>query len=216
MDVSEIHNHLSTERLEAYVEERLDDDRRAAVQSHVSVCTECRAELDEMQSLFSVLASLPTFAPSAGFADLVMARVRVRRPAFATANAWVQRVTPHTTRGWAAAAALLALPVIGAAVLVSWLMMQPGVSPQSLWTLAGTLSSEALSSGWQWAWARFAGTTLAAGLAQAASLAQSIGRGEIGLAAVLFAMLTAGSSYVLYQNLFRTEARRTEHATYVF
>lgn len=209
-------DHPGTERLQAFVEDSLDESRHAAVESHVSVCTECRAEVEELRSLFTVLSDLPSFAPSAGFADLVMAKVRVRQPAFAGAGAWVERVVPHTTRGWAAAAALLALPVLGTTLLVTWLMSQPGVTPQGLWTLASGFTVDALSSGWQWAWARFAGTTLAAWLGEAAGLAQTVGRGEIGLAAVMFAMLTAGSTYVLYQNLFRPDERRTQHATYVF
>lgn len=214
--MSHIPDHPTTERLEAFVEETLDRTQNAAVDSHVSVCAECRAEVEELQSLFGALSSLASFAPSAGFADVVMAKVRVRRPAFAGAGAWVERVTPHTTRGWAAAAAVLALPVLGATALVAWLMSQPGVTPQGIWTLASAFTGDAVNSGWQWAWARFAGTTLAAWLAEAASVAQTVGRGEMGLAAVMFAMLTVGSTYVLYQNLFRTEPRRTEHATYVF
>lgn len=209
-------DHPTTERLEAFVEKALDGSQRAAVESHVSVCGECRAEVEELQSLFGALSGLDSFAPSAGFADVVMAKVRVRRPAFAGASAWVERVTPQTTRGWAAAAAVLALPVLGATILVAWLMSQPGVTPQGLWTLGGSLAGDALSSGWQWAWTRFAGTTLAAWIGEAAGLAQTVGRGEIGLAAVMFATLTAGSTYVLYQNLFRPDARRTQNATYVF
>lgn len=211
-----MHDHPTTERLEAFVEESLDESQRAVVESHVSVCVECRSEVEELQSLFGALTALSSFAPSEGFADMVMTKVRVRRPAFAGAGAWVERVTPHTTREWAAAAALLALPVLGATALVTWLISQPGVTPQGLWTLASGLTGEAVTSGWQWAWARFAGTNLAAWLSRAAGMAQSVGRDEIGLAAVMFAVLTMGSTYVLYQNLFRTDPRRTNHATYVF
>ncbi len=208
--------HPTTERLESFVENALDEGQRRVVEAHVSSCPDCRVEVEELSSLFGALSILTQFAPSAAFSDTIMAQVRVRRQAFAGASAWVERVTPHTTRGWAAAAALLALPVVGATLLVSWLMSQPGVTPQSLWALTGDMTGRAVSSSWQWVWAEFAGTSLAAWLTQAAALAQTVGRGEIGLAAVLFATITAGSTYVLYQNLFRSEARRTEHATYVF
>jgi hypothetical protein len=44
----------------------------------------------------------------------------------------------------------------------------------------------------------------------------SVGSGEIGLALVMFAALTAGSIYILYQNLFRTrQQRRIVHASFV-
>ncbi len=230
----EMRDHPTTERLQAFVEETLDGSQRASVAAHVSVCGPCGAELEELRVLFGVLSGLETFSPAPGFADAVMAKVRVRRPAFAGAgafgsswaegwagawtgaSAWVDRVLPKTTRGWAVAVALLALPVLGATLLVGWLMAQPGVTPQGLWTLGSGLAGDALVNGWHWAWTRFAGTTLAAWITQGAQLAQNVGRGEIGLAVVVFATLTAGSSYVLYQNLFRREARRTEHATYVF
>jgi anti-sigma factor RsiW len=214
--VNEKRNHPTPERLQQLVEESLDREQRLAVESHVQECPDCRVELEEVRSLFGALATLPRFAPSPGFADLVMARVRVRQPAFAGVNAWIERVTPHTTRGWAAAAAVLALPVIGATILVTWLLSRPGVTPQGLWTVATHLVEQGVSSGSQWAWARFAGTSLATWLAQAADLVQTVGGYEIGMAAVLFATLTAGSTYVLYQNLFRPEARRNENATYVF
>jgi anti-sigma factor RsiW len=209
-------NHPTTERLESFVENALDEGQRRVVEAHVTSCPDCRVEVEELSSLFGALATLPRFTPSMAFADSVMARVRVRREAFAGASAWVERVTPHTTRGWATAAALLALPVIGATLLVSWVMSQPGVTPQGLWALSSELMGRAANSSWQWVWAEFAGTSLAAWLTQAAALVQTVGRGEIGLAAILFATITAGSTYVLYQNLFRSEARRTEHATYVF
>lgn len=221
-EVTDTRNHPTTERLQALVEDSLDHAQRSNVEMHVSVCSECRLELEEMTALFGALSGLEQFAPSAVFADRVMAKVRVRRPAFAgasaiaAASAWVERVTPRTTGGWAAAAAVLALPVLGAALLIAWVMSQPGVTTQGLLALSSDLFGQAASSGWQWAWARFAGTSLAAWLAQAAELVQTVGREEIGLAAVLFATMTAGSTYVLYQNLFRTEPRRSEHATYVF
>jgi hypothetical protein len=48
-------------------------------------------------------------------------------------------------------------------------------------------------------------------------MAESLGRGELGLAAVMFgATMTAASVYVLYENLFRPRTRRAEHASFVF
>lgn len=216
MDVSHRPDHPTAEQLQDLLERSLDSAEQSVVEAHVEECTDCRLELDELRSLFGALSSLQRFAPSPGFADTVMAKVRVRRPAFAGVNAWIERVTPHTTRGWAAAAAVLALPVIGATLLVTWVMSRPGVTPQGLWTVVTSLAEQGASSGWQWAWARFAGTSLAAWIAQAAEVIQTVGHGEIGLAAAMFAILTAGSTYVLYQNLFRPESRRSENATYVF
>lgn len=216
MDVNGPNDHPSVERLNAFVEHGLDESERAGVDAHLAACSRCREEVAELGSLFMALSELPRFAPSAEFADRVMAGVRVRKPVVVSAGEWAERLTPQSTRGWAAAAAVLALPVLGATLLVAWIMAQPGVTSQGLWTLATTFAGEALTSGWHWAWTRFAETAVAGYLVRVAAVVESVGRDEIGLALVMFATLTAGSIYVLYQNLFRTEARRSENASYVF
>ncbi len=208
--------HPTPERLEALVEETLDPGDRAALEMHVATCARCSVEVDELRSLFAALGALPEMAPSARFADRVMTRVRVRRPALAWANAWIERITPQSTRGWAAATAVFALPVLGASLLVLWLMAQPGVSAQGLLTVTSNLVGSAASSAWQWTWIRLAGSGIAATAIELFQFVASVGRGEIGLAMVMFATLTIGSIYVLYQNLFRTTPRRSQHASYVF
>lgn len=213
-------NHPTPDRLQSFVEEELDERDRAVVGAHVVECAECGREVAELRSLFTALSGLTAFAPPAGFADRVMTGVRVRRPVFAPAlagvGAWAERLAPRSTRGWAAVAALLALPVVGASLLVGWLMSQPGVTAQGLWTMSTGLLGQVLNSSLHWAWTRFAGTNLAAWSTQALELAGSLGHAEVGLAAVAFALVTFGSLYILYQNLFRTHARRSEHASYVF
>jgi hypothetical protein len=216
MDVNGPNNHPSVERLNAFVERELGAGERAGVDAHLAACAHCREEVAELRSLFTALSELPRFAPTPGFADRVMAGVRVRKPVVVSTGEWVERLTPQSTRGWAAAAAVLALPVLGATLVIAWIMAQPGVTSQGLWTLATTFAGEALSSGWHWAWTRFAETAVAGYLVRVASVLESVGRGEIGLAMVMFATLTAGSIYVLYQNLFRRQERRTENVSYVF
>lgn len=214
--MSERLSHPTTARLQAFIEETLDEAERAIVDSHLSACSRCRTDVAEFQSLFAALDSLPALAPTPGFANRVMRHVRVRRPVLAAATAWLDRITPQSTRGWAAAAAVLALPVIGATVLVAWLLSQPGVNAQGLWLVATGLVQEAAVTSGQWIWTQLSGSPLAVWTAQAVDLVGSVGPGQIGLAAVMFATLTAGSIYVLYQNLFRTQQeRRIEHASYV-
>ena len=215
-DVSERLNHPSTERLEAFVEESLDGADRAVVDSHLTRCSDCQAEVAELRTLFAALGDLPELEPSAGFADRVMARVRVRQPVLAAASAWLDRVMPQSTRGWAAATAVFALPVVGATVLVAWLLAQPGVSAQGLWTFGTALVADAAVAGAQWAWTQLSSSTLAAWAVQAAEVVGTAGAGQVGLVLLMFATLTAGSIYILYQNLFRPQQqRRIEHASYV-
>lgn len=214
--MTETLNHPPPERLESFAEEVLDGDERAFVDAHLTVCERCSTEVEELRSLFAALQTLPELTPSIGFADRVMERVRVKRPFLARANAWVERLIPQTTRGWAAATTVFALPVLAASLLVLWLMSQPGVSAQGLWTITSGLAANAASAAWQWAWLRVAGSGIAATAVEMFQSIASVGRGEIGLAVVMFATLTGGSVYVLYQNLFRTTSRRSEHASYVF
>jgi len=213
-------NHPSPERLQAFVEETLPGAERAVVDSHLTHCAQCQTEVAEVRSLFALLGGLPALEPTAGFTDRVMAGVRVRQSAWAgawsTASAWVDRVTPQSTRGWATATALFALPVIGATVLVSWLLAQPGVSIQGLWTATAVVVENAAIGASQWVWAQMSTSVLAEWAARAVEFLGSVGRGEIGLALIMFAALTAGSIYILYQNLFRTQQqRRIEHASFV-
>lgn len=217
--MSETLNHPSQERLHGFVEESLDVAERGVVDRHLATCEACRTEAEELRSLFASFSQLPSFAPSAGFADRVMAQVRVRQPALAWVAEWagsLERLVPRTTRGWAAATGVFALPVIAATVVVWWLMSQPGVSPQSLWVIGASVAGDVLATGWQWAWPRLAESTAAVYVSRVLELAGSVGRGEIGLAVAMFVTATAGSIYVLYQNLFRTTARRAEHASYVY
>lgn len=218
--MSERLSHPTATRLQAFLEESLESAERAVVESHLTRCDRCQTEVAELRSLFAALGGLPMLEPTPGFADRVMERVEVRRPVAVTVAAWteewLERITPQSTPGWAAAAAVLALPVIGATVLVAWLLSQPGVSAQGLWMIGTALVGEAAASSGQWVWTQLVDSTLALWAVELADFVGSVGRGQIGLAVVMFATLTAGSIYVLYQNLFRTQQpRRVEHASYV-
>jgi anti-sigma factor RsiW len=214
--LSETLNHPSPERLEAFVEESLDGADAAVVGSHLATCEQCQLEVSELRSLFEAFAALPELAPSHGFADRVMAGVRVRRPWLEVVGEWVDRLTPDTNRGWALAAALVAMPVLVLAGSAWWLLSQPGMSPQAVWLVVSSVTAEGLVVGWQWALATFARSNLAAWLSGLMGVASSVGRGGLGLAAVMFATMTLASIYILYENLFRPRARRAEHASYSF
>jgi anti-sigma factor RsiW len=214
--LSETLNHPTADRLEAFVEESLDGATEAVVRSHIATCATCQTEVAELQSLFELLSGLPELAPSAGFADRVMAGVRVRRPILERIAEWIERLAPDTNRGWAIAAAAFGAPVLASAAVVWWILSQPGVSAQNLAIFGAAIAGDALATGWQWVLARLATSSAAAWATAAADGITSLGRGEIGLAAVMFATMTLASIYVLYQNLFRTNARRTQHVSYIF
>ncbi|HSH45874.1 MAG TPA: hypothetical protein VK966_08460 [Longimicrobiales bacterium] len=209
-------NHPDRERLQAFVENDLDRTSDPRLAAHIAVCSRCRGEVEEFEALFEGLSSLGHFAPAAGFVDRVMAQVRVRTPWPVRIMDWLEQFAPRTTRGWAVAAAFLALPIIGASLLTWWLVSRPGVTPQGLLLIAGEYTTHSLAVAWEWTWLRFSESNLAVWMVEIADQAARVGGGGLGLAAILFGALTAASVWVLYQNLFRSEARRTDYASYVF
>jgi hypothetical protein len=68
--------HLTTDEIELWAEGLLD----AARAIHLAECSLCLAEAEQERKLVLELARLPRFAPSAGFADRVMARVKLPTP----------------------------------------------------------------------------------------------------------------------------------------
>lgn len=211
--------HPEHERLQAFVEASLGGGDAAVVESHLGTCARCRAEVEELRSLFGMLSSLAYHTPAAGFADRVMARVRVRRPWFAWAAEWAEwlgRFAPRTTRGWAVATGMVALPGAAIAALAWWVMSRPGVTPQGLWVMTTGYAGRGVGVAWSWLWARVATSSMAAWATSAAEAAASLGRGGLGLGVVMFLTLTVASIWVLYQNLFRTNSRRTDYASFVF
>ncbi len=203
--------HPTPERLEAFVEGALADSDRVVLESHLVTCARCQVEVDEWKAVFAALASLPRIEPSPGFADRIMAGVRVRRPWLVRVVALLRRLVPTTTTGWMLTTALLALPVLVAGGAVTWLLSRPSITPEGLWlfvrgrvtdgvmSLAGRAGTAVLeSSAALWLWE------------SAKALIADVGAAELGAAAALFAMMTALSAWILYDNLFRT-SRRENH-----
>jgi hypothetical protein len=189
----------------------------SAVRSHLIGCPRCEAEVDEWRSMFAALATLPRFAPAVGFVNRVMAGVRVPRPWQARASDMLVHVLPKTTRGWAATAALLALPILAGGTVMAWLLSRSYITTHGLWVFATD---------------RFAATAskLAGGVVTnmmetdvAALLVTSIGgffgtagvRG-VGVLAGAGAILTMLSIWILYRFLFRTPHRDSTYVTYSF
>ena len=65
--------HLTTEELELWAQGLLGTARTM----HLTECSLCLAEAERERRMHLALAQLPLFAPRAGFADRVMAGVKV-------------------------------------------------------------------------------------------------------------------------------------------
>ena len=93
------------------------------LRSHARECPDCAAQLEQARALTDALDALPTFAPSAQFANRVMSRVQVFVPwhvaALDTVRGWVPQSRP---------ARLLAGAMAGSVAMV--------LSVATLWMLA--------------------------------------------------------------------------------
>lgn len=223
--------HPAAETLEAYAENALEGGDRAVFESHLRTCARCQSELEEWRSLFAALDALPRFAPSRGFADRVMASVRVSSPATVSTLAWqraarsqltragqaIERVLPRTTKGWAFTTALLALPVLFIAGMLTWLYTEMAVTPAAL---AGFLASGAWQGARAFADAAASGvlqTDVAVWLVtQTRAFMELAGVRGLGLLAGAAAATTVMSTWILYRNLFRNPTRETSYVTYSF
>ncbi|MBT3316261.1 MAG: hypothetical protein HN390_16800 [Anaerolineae bacterium] len=52
-------NHLNENQLNEYLDQMLDDASRQQAETHLASCKQCRAELADLEMLFSSLAELP-------------------------------------------------------------------------------------------------------------------------------------------------------------
>lgn len=214
--MSDSKQHPTPERLQAFVEASLEGAEHAVVESHVASCHRCTSEVEAWRSLFTALGGLPHLAPSAGFANRVMAGVELPQPWLVRVLDLLRRFIPSTTRGWALATAFLALPVLAGTSLVAWLLSQPGVTVQGLWTITSGAVGQVATAAGGWLWSHWLDSTLAVYATDALELVSGHSGGVIGLAVVTFATVTAASTWILYQNLFRNETRSTHYASYTF
>lgn len=73
-------DHLSPERLQAFLEGELSRRERASAEKHLESCARCSAELDGWRVLFEDLDGLRSHRPLHGFAERVMSEVELPQP----------------------------------------------------------------------------------------------------------------------------------------
>ena len=214
--------HPTADRLEAFAEGSLQAGERVVLESHLIGCPSCQTRMEEWRALFVTLSQLPRFEPSVGFANRVMAHVRVSpRTAWQEwahkANALVIRAAPKTNRGWSLAAALLALPVILGGSAIAWLVSRSYITPEALMGYTRETLVEGLQGMGSTVIAAVMNTDIAAWVV--ANVGTLIGTtGMTGLGAILAGAgaMTVLSAWVLYRNLFRSPSRQSDYALYSF
>jgi anti-sigma factor RsiW len=222
--------HFTGPEIQAYLDAGTGDRERLAMDAHLSACVSCQAEVAEWRSLFTELSAVPQFDPSIGFADRVLAGLQTAHAAAGAGAAagaalpWhtratrlAARVIPRSTRGWALAAAFLALPLISAAAFVAWLTSHAYVTPSTLIAFAADRSAHALeglgSGAVAWAMKTDA---VAWAVRLSGELVHRVGMSGIGTLLACIAIAITISSWVLYNNLFRSPSREVSHVSFSF
>lgn len=123
--------HLTSATVEELADGLLTGRDQQQAEAHLQRCTACSAEFDAARSLFLSLAGLPRFAPSAEFADLVMAKIQVT-PRASPVFAWIRHWAPETRRGWSALVAALLAPMLPILGLAAWVISNPTISASAV------------------------------------------------------------------------------------
>lgn len=224
--------HPTADRLETFAEGLLEAGERVVIESHLLGCPECQARVEEWRALFAALDGLPQFDPSPGFADRVMAGVRLAPAAgrarldssrawlggqLATAGAAIGRVLPKTTFGWGLATALLSLPLLLGAGLLIWFVDRSYLTPSAAWVYVSENAGEAVRAIGSNALMSAMQTDVVAWLVlQGARLLETAGPAGVGALLATAGLATMLSVWVLYRNLFRTPTRESNYVTYSF
>jgi hypothetical protein len=215
--------HPGTESLQAYAETSLPTGDAVTVESHLLTCPRCATEVEEWRALFMALSALPQLAPSPGFVDRVLMKVRTPKPApqyalvFQRAGELFTRLTPRTASGWALVAAFVALPLFTGGAALTWLFARGYLTPAMIWAFLNDRAAggvQSIGSSVLTALMRSdAMLWLANATQQVLSNSGAVGLGALAGAA---ALVTTLSIWILYRNLFRTPTRESKYVTYSF
>jgi hypothetical protein len=133
-------SHLSPDDIENWLSGLLDAERAR----HLDLCPECFDRAQVEREIAEQISALPPMAPSAGFADRVMASVTIADP-FALRSFRTLRQRIFATRKSIAIAASLALALVGSmAASIGWTMAnQDALASAGNWVL-----SQGTQAGW--------------------------------------------------------------------
>ncbi len=200
--------HLRPDTILDYLDGAAPASAVRRVEAHVEACAACHREVSEWQDVFHGLESLDRVSPPAGFTGAVMARVDARERPVATrepdlvdrALGWLEPLRPRGPRGWAAASAVAATPVIALVSGVLALFSHPLLTPSNLaaflwWQVSDTAGAFA--------------TGALQGLAQSPLLLEIRETLQlladapllVGAGAVMFSALTLAALWILHRNL---------------
>jgi hypothetical protein len=193
--------HLTPDDLDAWLAGAL----APAAQAHLAGCPACQERADTEREIVAMLGGLPLLSPDPGFADRIMARVRVPQPVSLSTLATVRRWTFATRRHTAIAASLLLVLACSMGGSIVWTLGHQ----DTLAALGGWLTTQASQAAWlgvRGVASNFIEQPWFSGLR---SLAASPGR--LGLASAL-AMLAYLGGILAFRRLLALPTQRVAHA----
>jgi anti-sigma factor RsiW len=202
--------HIPSESLQDYVEGVLSGRRAAWAAAHVAACEPCRNEMKGWERLFGSLAALGRFAPAAGFAERVLARVRIPAPVPALwaevggrAVGWARGFLPRTRRGWAIAGGIASAPTISMAALLFLVFSHPLLTVGTFTSYVSWKASALLGSLFS---ALASAMVESVALFRAYSLLETLAKSPllVGVGGLAFSLMSAIALWVLYRNLVAT------------
>lgn len=201
--------HATTQELQEHLDGRLAARAANRLEEHLGRCAACRTEMDGLHAVVSGLETLPRLAPSPGFGEAVMARLRVQQMAEAALApttrrerllAWAKARVPSSSRGWAAVLGVGTAPAVTLALalqavfshdlvtfgnILSFLRFKLSGLTEGAAAALARLAAEHALLGQGWEYVQF----LAASPALAAA------------AAVALSGTCMGAAWILYRNL---------------
>ncbi|HSW30869.1 MAG TPA: zf-HC2 domain-containing protein [Longimicrobiales bacterium] len=221
LGVPERGRHLAGDRLQDFVDGLLPARQAAGVQAHLDSCPVCAADTEAWRTTFARLGDLDRLSPDRGFADRVMAHVRVpaptpeRAPEWRRALGWARGLVPRTRRAWAAISGVAVTPAVTLGLVIWTLASHPTLTAGALASFVWWKASALAAVAWE---ALAAYAVQSAGLFEVFSFVGSLAWSRSALAGALVALSlgTVTATWVLYRNLFtpRSGDGRVAHASH--
>ena len=200
--------HILPGNFQDYLEGLIPAQPAARLEAHLKACPSCRDELREWEGTLGTFKGLDHFAPEPGFAQRVMAQVRVPTPqplghwqsVRGGALSWVRRMLPKTRHGWAVAGGVASTPTITIGALIFLVFSRPlltagNVSTYLYWK-ASAVFGPAFNSVSDTVMSSAAVSWISSALGVFAEFPVLV-----GCCGLVISLLSAGSLWVLYKNL---------------
>jgi len=210
--------HLPPERIQDYLDGALPGRQGNQARDHLAACQPCQAEVQGWRNLFGALNGLAHLAPAPGFAQRVMARVRIPAPVptpMAEAGSrllgWARGFLPRTRKGWAVAGGIASAPTITMATLFYLVFSHPLLGLGTFTTYVSWKASALLTTLFSAVGDAMVGSVA---LFRAYSVLGALADSPllVGAGSLTFSLLSVLALWVLYRNLVATRTPEGRYA----